>query len=317
MRHQLCLAGLFFLTPFFQSAFSWNNIYKKHLHPDINYKLSFSDTDILAKGAELKLISRQFSFTEGPATDKEGNIFFTDQPNNKIWKYDINGKLTVFLDNAGRSNGMYFDKNGNLISCADEKNQLWSISKDKKVKVLIKDLNGKNLNGPNDVWVSPSGDIYITDPYYQRPYWKRTKPDIEKQNVYLLPHGKTTLITVIDNMQQPNGIVGTPDGKLLYVADIQGNKTYSYKIKKDGSLSEPHLFANLGSDGMTLDNRGNVYLTGNGVTVFNSSGEKIKHISIPEKWTANVAFGGKDKNVLFITASEAIYTIKMKVKGVE
>ncbi|HEU0063877.1 MAG TPA: SMP-30/gluconolactonase/LRE family protein [Flavisolibacter sp.] len=317
MRQQLCLIAFFFINPIFQSAFIKNCMDKKDSYVANNYKRFFSDTDILAKGAEPKLISRQFSFTEGPATDKQGNIFFTDQPNNKIWKYDIDGKLTLFLDNAGRSNGMYFDSRGNLISCADEKNQLWSISKDKKVKVLVKDLNGKNLNGPNDVWVSPSGDMYITDPYYQRPYWKRTQPDIEKQNVYLLPHGKTKLITVIDNMQQPNGIVGTPDGKLLYVADIQGNKTYRYKINKDGSLSEPHLFTNLGSDGMTLDDRGNVYLTGNGVTVFNTSGEKIKHISIPENWTANVAFGGKNKNVLFITASEAIYTVKMKVKGVE
>jgi gluconolactonase len=317
MRQQLCFIAFIITNSIFQFAFTGTSFYRKDVHVAIIYKHSFSDTDILASGATPHLISKQFSFTEGPATDKLGNIFFTDQPNNKIWEYDINGKLTVFLDNAGRSNGMYFDKNGNLISCADEENQLWSISKNKKVKALVKDLNGKKLNGPNDVWVSPSGDIYITDPYYQRPYWKRTKPDIEKQNVYLLPHGKMKLITVIDNMQQPNGIVGTPDGKLLYVADIQGNKTYRYKINKDGTLSEPHLFADMGSDGMTLDNRGNVYLTGNGVTVFNASGEKIKHIPIPEKWTANIAFGGKYKNVLFITASEAIYTVKMKVKGVE
>jgi Gluconolactonase len=280
--------------------------------------LSFSqESSLYVSGTKPKLISRQFSFTEGPATDKQGNIFFTDQPNNRIWKYDINGKLSIFMEPAGRSNGMYFDKNGNLISCADEQDQLWSISRTKNVIVLIHDLNGKKLNGPNDVWVAPNGNIYITDPYYQRDYWKRTKPELQQQNVYLLKHGKKKLITVIDDLKQPNGIVGTTDGKYLFVADIQGNKTYKYAIKRDGSLINKTLFAELGSDGMTLDDKGNVYLTGNGVTVFDPKGKKIAHIDIPEKWTANVAFGGKYKDELFITASEGIYILKMRVHGIE
>ena len=271
----------------------------------------------LSDTAKPRLISRQFTFTEGPATDKKGNIYFTDQPNNRIWKYDINGHLSIFMEPSGRSNGMYFDNNGNLISCADEKDQLWSISPSKKVTVLINDLNGKKLNGPNDVWVAPNGNIYITDPYYHRDYWTRSHPDLEHQNVYLLKHAKKKLITVIDDMKQPNGIVGTKDGKYLFVADIQGNKTYKYTIEKDGSLKNKTLFADLGSDGMTLDNKGNVYLTGNGVTIFDSKGNKIAHIDIPEKWTANVAFGGKNKDELFITASEGIYIMKMHVHGIE
>ena len=271
----------------------------------------------LSDTATPKLISRQFAFTEGPATDKKGNIYFTDQPNNRIWKYDINGRLSIFMQPSGRSNGMYFDKNGNLISCADEQDQLWSISPSKKVTVLIHDLKGKKLNGPNDVWIAPNGNIYITDPYYQRDYWTRNQPDLDHQDVYLLKHGKKNLITVVHDLQQPNGIVGTPDGKYLFVADIQGNKTYKYTIGKDGSLQNKTLFAELGSDGMTLDNNGNVYLTGNGVTVFDAKGKKIAHIDIPEKWTANVAFGGKHKDELFITASEGVYILKMLVHGVE
>lgn len=116
---------------------------------------------------------------------------------------------------------------------------------------------------------------------------------------------------------QPNGIVGTPDGKHLYVADIKDNKTYKYDINKDGSLTNRQLFANLGSDGMTLDNMGNVYLTGKGVTIFNPKGMKIGNIPVPVNWAANVCFGGKDRNTLFITASHAVYTLEMKVKGVE
>lgn len=275
------------------------------------------DTGIVAEGASLRLVSRQFSFTEGAATDKQGNIFFTDQPNNRIWKYDTEGRLSLFLDGTGRSNGMYFDKKGNLVTCADEKNQLWSISPKKKITVLLDDVEGKRLNGPNDLWISPGGNIYFTDPYYQRDYWTRTAPEMTAQKVYLLAAGKKTAVALIDSLHRPNGIVGTPDGKYLYVADIQAGKTYRYTIRKNGSLVNALLFANMGSDGMTLDDRGNLYLTGNGVTVFDPHGRQIAHIPVPEKWTANLAFGGRRRNQLFITASEGVYLLEMEVHGVE
>lgn len=267
--------------------------------------------------AKPKLISKHFSFTEGASVDKKGNVFFTDQPNNKIWEYTTNKQLFIFMDNAGRSNGTYFDKKGNLISCADEHDQLWSISPNKKVKVLVNNLDGKLLNGPNDVWVAPNGGIYITDPYYQRDYWERKKPDLDSKNVYYLPKGSSKLISVISDMKSPNGIVGTPDGKYLYVSDIESNKTFKYTIAPDGSLTAKQLFTEQGSDGMTLDNKGSVYLTGKGVTIYNSEGVKIGHINIDEPWTANLCFGGKNKDLLFITASKAIYILQMKVRGVE
>jgi gluconolactonase len=135
--------------------------------------------------------------------------------------------------------------------------------------------------------------------------------------VYYLPKGKRAPIPVADDLVKPNGIVGTPDGQTLYVADIMAGKTYKYHIKPDGGLSDKQLFVNQGSDGMTLDNQGNVYLTGKGVTVYNPRGEKILHIPITDKWTANVCFGGKDRSILFITASESVYTLKTLVKGVE
>src|ERR1700750_1656556 len=135
------------------------------LHNTVWAQQPANDTCPVATGASLTLISKQFSFTEGASADKHGNIFFTDQPNNKIWKYDTHGKLSVFLDSAGRSNGMYFSKNGRLLTYADEKNEIWSISKKKKIKVLLTNVNGKKLNGPNDLWEAPNGDIYFTDPY--------------------------------------------------------------------------------------------------------------------------------------------------------
>ena len=262
-----------------------------------------------------KLVSRQFLFTEGPAADKEGNVFFTDQPNNTIWKYDTDGILQLFMDSAGRANGLYFDNEGYLIACADEHNQLWRIDKKGNVTVLLDNYKGKKLNGPNDVWVHPSGVIYFTDPYYQRPYWSRQQGELEAQNVYMVPKGKREVQPVIENLKQPNGIIGTPDGRWLYVADIGAWKTYKYSIDKNGNVGKGELFCEMGSDGMTLDKEGNLYLTGNGVTIFNSKGAQIGHIPIPEKWTSNVTFGGSDRRQLFITASEAVYVLDMNVQG--
>jgi gluconolactonase len=278
---------------------------------------AFDAAGIIKQNATPKLIARQFAFTEGPAVDRYGNIFFTDQPRNRIWKYDTKGKFSLFMNHAGRSNGLYFDHHGNIIACADEKNELWQISPSKKIKILLRNYKGQKLNGPNDLWADIKGGIYFTDPYYQRPYWKRTKPDIQGEKVYYLPKGKTEAFIVADDLKKPNGIVGTPDGKLLYIADIGDNKTYRYQIMPDGSLSNKQLFVAQGADGITLDEKGNLYLAGNGITVYDSAGKKIAYIPIKENWTANLCFGGKKKNLLFITASEAVYILPMRVKGVE
>ena len=279
--------------------------------------ISVSAQQLYDTTARPKLISKQFSFTEGSSVDKQGNVFFTDQPNNKIWEYSVDGKLSVFMEDAWHSNGTYFDAKGNLVSCAESKDQLVAISPKGKVKVLVNDYDGHRLNGPNDLWVAPNGGLYFTDPYYQRDFWDRQKPDIEGQNVYFLPKSSNKPALVVSDMKKPNGIVGTPDGKYLYVADIEANKTYKYTIAPDGSLTDKKLFVEQGSDGMALDEKGNVYLTGNGVIVYNPAGAKIAHIKIDEPWTANLCFCGKNKDNLFITASKAVYILHMNVKGVE
>ncbi|MGZ3821207.1 MAG: SMP-30/gluconolactonase/LRE family protein [Mucilaginibacter sp.] len=266
---------------------------------------------------KLRLISKQFSFTEGASVDKKGNVFFTDQPNNKIWEYSVDGQLSVFMEDALRSNGTYFDKNGDLISCAETKDQLIAITPKGKIKVLVEDFKGHRLNGPNDVWVAPNGGMYFTDPYYQRDFWDRQKPDVDGQNVYYISKGSKAAVMVVSDLKKPNGIVGTPDGKFIYIADIEGNKTFKFTISSDGSLYNKQLFIEQGSDGMTLDERGNLYITGKGVTIYSPAGIKIAHIDIDESWTANLCFGGRNKDVLFITASKAIYILHMKVKGVE
>ena len=274
-------------------------------------------TSIVKNGAELVKVSNAYSFTEGPASDKAGNVYFTDQPNDKIIKWNAeDNSLSVFKEPAGRANGLYFDHNGNLLAAADEKNELWRMDKDGNVDTLLTNYNGKKLNGPNDIWVDPKGGIYFTDPYYQRDYWSRTAAELEDKNVYYIAPDTRKVSVVASDLVQPNGIIGTPDGKTLYVADIGDKKTYTFTINKDGTLTNRKLFTKMGSDGMSIDNLGNIYLTGEGVTVFNTKGEQIHHIPIDENWTANITFGGKDQDVLFITAMGAIYTLKMNVNGV-
>lgn len=275
-----------------------------------------SQKNLIKDGQKPQLISNEFEFTEGPASDAEGNVYFTDQPNNRIHKWSVeDGAVSVFMENSGRANGLYFDDAGNLLAAADKNSEIWKINPEQEVEVLVDSYQGNRLNGPNDLWIGPDGGLYFTDPYYQRDYWERTEKEIEEERVYYVnPQGEINI--VVDDLVQPNGIIGTPDGKTLYIADIGANKTYSYKINPDGSLSDKKLFTELGSDGMTIDNKGNIYLTGKGVTVFDKSGNKIQHIPIDKDWTANVTFGGKDQQTLFITAQQALYSLEMNVKGV-
>jgi gluconolactonase len=275
-----------------------------------------ADSPVIAPGAKVEKLAGDFQFTEGPAADADGNVFFTDQPNDRILKWGTDGKLSTFLKPSGRSNGLCFDAKGNLWACADEKNELWRIDPAGKMEVIVKDYRGKLLNGPNDVWVRPDGGVYFTDPFYKRPYWKRGATEQDVQGVYFVNPDHKGIIRVADDLQQPNGIIGTPDGKTLYVADIRAGKTYTYAIQAEGTLKDKRLFCELGSDGMTIDADGNVYLTGKGVTVFDKDGKKIEQIAVPEPWTANVCFGGKDKKTLFITASKGLYGLQMRVAGV-
>ena len=285
---------------------------------NISCKAQIKSNSIIAKGAELTLVADSYDFTEGPAVDKEGDVYFTDQPNDRIVKWNSkNNTVTDYMKPAGRSNGLYIDHDGNLLAAADEKNELWRIDKNKEVTVLLKDFKDRKFNGPNDLWVDKSGGIYFTDPFYKRPWWKHTEPEQSARRVYYLePNNSSPRIVIDDNYEQPNGIIGSADGKKLYVSDNGAKKTYAYDIQKDGSLSDKKLFADMGSDGMTVDNLGNVYLTGDGVTVFNSKGEKIEHIAVPENWTANVTFAGPNQNILFITAMDSVYTLEMSVHGV-
>jgi gluconolactonase len=272
--------------------------------------------DPVEKGAHLKKLAGGFLFTEGPASDEKGNVYFTDQPNNRIMIWTTEGKLFTFMQPCGRSNGLCFDSKGFLWACADEKNEIWRISPDKKIEIICGKYDGAPFNGPNDLWISPAGGIYFTDPFYKREWWDHTSMPQKSQSVYFLNPDDKTVSQVTSDLTQPNGIVGTPDGKILYIADIGADRTWSYTISPDGRLSNKRLFCEMGSDGMTIDEKGNLYLTGKGVTIFDKVGKQIGYISVPENWTANVCFGGTDMKSLFITASKSLYMIRTRIKGI-
>jgi gluconolactonase len=275
-----------------------------------------SRRSVLAPGARLEKLADGFAFTEGPTSDTHGTVFFTDQPNDRILTWNATEGLATFLQPAGRANGMYFGPGGHLIACADEKNELWSIAPDGTVSVLVHEYQGRPLNGPNDVWVRPDGAIYFTDPFYDRSWWTHHTMPQDGQHVYFLSADRRHLTRVLDDLEKPNGIIGTPDGRTLYVADIKAGKTYRYDIAADGHLTGKTLAADQGSDGLTLDDEGHLYLTGDGVTVCDRAGGTIERIPIPdEKWTSNVSFGGADRRMLFVTASTGLYGIRMRVRG--
>jgi gluconolactonase len=272
---------------------------------------------VSVRGEKVRKLAGGFSFTEGPAADALGNVYFTDQPNDRVWVWSTEGKLSCFREKSGRANGLYFDNDGALLSCSDENNQLWRMDKKGGHSVLAAQFEGEKFNGPNDLWVHPNGGIYFTDPFYARPYWRPRgrRPRKDGEHVYYLAPDRKTLSRVESALKKPNGIIGSPDGRLLYVADIGAGKTYRFDIKQDGSLENKRLFVEQGSDGMTIDAEGNVYLTGKGVTVFDAGGRLVEKIPVDAPWTANVCFGGADGRTLFITASTGLYSLRMRVKG--
>ncbi|MBN1818766.1 MAG: SMP-30/gluconolactonase/LRE family protein, partial [Sedimentisphaerales bacterium] len=261
-------------------------------------------------GATVTKLADGFGFTEGPAPDKAGNVYFTDIPNDRIHKWSLDGKLSVYKIKTGGANGLFFDRNGNLLACAGGNRMLILYPPNEgTTRVLADEFEGKKFNSPNDLWIDPKGGVYFTDPRYGN------RDTMEMgEHVYYLPPNGTGLIRVIDDMTRPNGVIGTPDGKTLYVADQGEGKVYKYRIKSNGTLSNKALFVESGCDGMTMDERENVYITADAVLVYSPAGELVERIDVPER-PANVCFGGSDRRMLFITARTGFYAIAMRVKG--
>jgi gluconolactonase len=270
----------------------------------------------LYKGKPKRIISG-YSFTEGCSVAKDGEVYFTDQPNDRIYVWDEKSGIHLFKEGVERSNGTYFDREGNLLACADLHNKIVKFTASgKMIPVLTGGYNGKPFNGPNDLWPDNKGGIYFTDPYYPRDYWEKGhKPMQDAEGVYYLAPDNR-LKRIRGGNGQPNGIVGSPDGRWLYVADVRQKTIWKYAILADGSLKDSTAFAPVGSDGMTIDIEGNIYVTWGKVIIFNKEGKEIDEIYLPET-PSNVCFGGQNRKTLFITAGTSVYTLEMNLRGVE
>ena len=272
------------------------------------------EAELIAPGASVVKLADGFVFTEGPAVDGEGNIYFSDTRGNKTYKWTVGEGLSTFQEDSRGANGLFFDANGNLLACESGSRRITRISMDGQVTVLTDNYDGKRLNSPNDIWPDSRGGLYFSDPRF----FDQTGVEQDGNHVYYLPPDGGPVMRVVDDFEAPNGVLGTPDGQRLYIADhgpnVGRDLTYVFDIQPDGSLANQRLFAGIGSDGMTLDEHGNVYLTEEGVKVFNADGEQIATIPVPEL-PSNVAFGGPDRRTLFITARTGLYALDMAVRG--
>jgi len=254
----------------------------------------------------IEKLATGFRFTEGPALSPDGEFYFTDIPNQRIHVWSDSKGLRTFRDDSGHANGLMFDADGTLFLCEGGTRVLSMIAPDGTRSILAESYEGGRLNSPNDLWIDPNGGIYFTDPRYG----KRDDLEQDGEHVYYLTPKRDQVIRVIDDMVRPNGLVGTPDGTTLFVADLGAKQTFRYTIAADGTLSDKSLFAEQGSDGMSMDAEGNLYLTFASVDVFSPDGTLLRRIELPER-PANVIVIKNDPLTLVATARTSLYRITL------
>lgn len=266
--------------------------------------------DLVEQGAEAELLNDTFTFTEGPIADAAGNVYFSDIPANRIHVWTVNGELETFRENSNSANGLFFDANWQLHA-AEGGGRITRMDGMAEVTVVTDSYEDAPFNSPNDLWIDSHGGIYFTDPRYGN---ESNLPQPGYYVYYLAP-GESQAKIIIDNLERPNGIIGTRDGETLYVADHGGNRTYAYNIESPGLLSEPRVIARQGSDGVTLDENGNLYLTeGRNINIYSSLGQPLQTLTFPMA-PANMTFGGPNRDILFVTARRHLYALPMNVRG--
>lgn len=264
---------------------------------------------LVKEGAEFRKLAGDFAFTEGPALAPDGKIYFSDIPNERIHLYDPATKeTTLFREPSGKANGLFFTPAGALVACEGGSRRVTRTDFTGEVTVLAGKFNGKKLNSPNDVVADGIGGFYISDPRYGN----GDDREIDVEAVYYLDKGGK-LTQVAADLVKPNGVIMSPDGSLLYIADPGAETTYVYDVEGPGKLANKRKFASVGSDGMTVDKLGNIYVTWKGdIIAFSPAGEEVLRLTVPEG-PANCLLAGK---TLYVTARTGFYAIDLEVEGV-
>jgi sugar lactone lactonase YvrE len=263
-------------------------------------------TSILTPGSEWELVSEGHRFTEGPAADKQGNLFFTDIPNNRIHRVGLDGKVSVFKEDTGGANGLMFGPDGRLYACQNGRKRIVAYQMDGTESVIAEGVNS------NDLVVNSKGEIYFTEPPTKRVWFIDAKGN--KRVVH-------------EGIEFPNGVMLSPDQSLLTVADYRGKWIWSFQIQPDGSLANEQPFYRMetgdessmsAADGMSMDTEGHLYVaTRIGVQICDQPGRVVAIIGKPHAGAlSNVTFGGPDMQTLFVTAGDKVYKRRVTRKGV-
>jgi gluconolactonase len=273
---------------------------------------------VLAPGVVPELVQEGFTFTEGPVGTADGGLYFSDIRVSKTFYLDPGGKISVFREGTGGGNGIALTKAGELLFAEGEARRISKRSKEGVITALTEGPPGKPLLAPNDLIVDARGGIYFTDP------GPRPVVPGRPTYVYYLPSGASQPILIDGEVARPNGLTLSNDGKTLIVDDTIGNTVFAYDVQADGSVKNKRAFAQLrdippgtesGADGLAIDRDDRLYITTvAGVQVFDAKGQYLGAIKAGRQ-AANVAFGGPDKQTLYLTAREGLYRIKTLAKG--
>jgi sugar lactone lactonase YvrE len=274
---------------------------------------------ILASNTQVEKVAEGFKFIEGPVWHPDGFLLFSDIPANTIYKWQPNQKTEIFRQPSGNANGNTLDRSQRLISAEHGNRRVSRTEKDGRIVTLASQYQGKRLNSPNDLVVRADGSIYFTDPPFGI---ESQQEELGFYGVYrLVADGRLTLL--VDDFVRPNGIVFSPDETKLYVNDSEKGHIRVFDVRSDGILANGRVFAKLKSpneggaaDGMKVDIKGNIYSTASGgVWIFSPNGELLGIIKTPEH-PANLAWGDKDYQTLYITARHSLYRVRLKIPGV-
>lgn len=294
-------------TKIFPDAMRW--IWKDWPAPVKAGRGSSQLQDILLPDEDWKLVSEGYKFTEGPAVNTQGEVFFNDVPESKTFKIGLDGKVTTFLSDTKRGDGQAFGPDGRLYSVAGGADQIVAYDAEGKASVIASGFRG------NDLVVRHDGSLYVTNPG-----WNGTDPS---QVWYISPKGEKKVVDT--GLKFSNGLTVSPDQTLLYVADSRSHWVYSYQIQADGSLAHKQRYFHLhmpdtaddsGADGLRVDRDGRVYVaTRIGIQVCDQAGRVNCIIPTPNGKVSNFSFGGADLTTLFAMCGDKVYQRKLKVKG--